>query len=709
MRKLVDSIEKLQWVVNTYVGQPFSFDIETAGLDYREHDMIGLALYFGEDAFYIVLSHTVPEDHAYPRCTFIPSQHFCQTIQPLFNQDVLMIAHNSKFELGFFDHYGISLTGRLADTLLMAQLLDENRENNLKSLAANLLNMEYAKYQTLVEYPGFGKHEILGVPLIRAANYAMKDVEATWKLYQLFAPQLASDHFRGKTLLDVHNDLWVPLTIVLQKMEKRGIAMNMDAVFAAKEKYTAVAKEHEEKVVRAGLQMIADKYRPHKGEPYEIPNIYLKPASDEELEEAYTDDDDQTWVEKGGVKLPVVTYNMIGKTKAYRPRIPVFNTGSPLQLSELVFEYSGVNLPSSIRLKTRKDGVYSADHDNLETLLFYADGDTPEYLQDVLAWRKAEKFVGTYLNRFISDCDPDDHYALHGQFHIAASEAGSGGTATGRLSSSQPNMQNMAARGEIGKETRSMFVARPGYKLLVADLAQAEIRVLAHYSQDEALLQAFKQGQDLHSLTAAMLADQTYEQFLERLEGGDPTAKDERHLGKTVNFSCQYKIGAKKLQRFILVNNKRFFTIEETQSIIDRYDSGYIGATRFKEDVCRFVRANGYVRTISGRRRRLPEAFSSDKWKRMRAERQGINSIIQGSVGDIMGEAMILIQPELEKIDGTLLLQVHDELVSEVPTAFAERGKALIEELMVRDANKILRCQLEAECGIGDNWYEAKA
>ena len=703
LREIIYNQRQLHWVVNKFAGQPFAFDIETTGLNNRFDQIVGLALTFESgDSFYIPFFHTVIEDDEQKQKVFFTLEEVRRFLAPLFAQDVLMVAHNSKFELGFFRRNNVKIQGRVTDTLLMAQLDNENRQNDLKSLAASILGMEYAKYQTLGEYAGFGKHDILGVPLEKAADYAMNDTEATYKLYQHFAPVLAANSFRGKTLLDVHNDLWMPLTSVLEKMESRGIAMDMEGVIEFKEEQIEIAKHHEERVTQAGLKMVASR------DPSSLPAYYLKIATDDDLIDAYENTDGNLVVDRGELQLPIVTHEMVGKTKTFKPRIPVFNTGSPKQLSELVFDYSNVTIPERIPLKRTKEGLYSADHDNLETLLFYSDGNTPDYLEDVLAWRKAEKTITTYLNRFIADCDPNDHYALHGQFHIAASESGRGGTATGRLSSSNPNMQNMTARGELGKRMRSLFVARPEHKLLVADLAQAELRVLAHYSKDKALLQAFAQEQDLHVLTGAGCAQVAYDELLERYEAGDPWAKQMRQVGKTANFALQYGMGPPKFQRYLLINNKYEISVEEARRIIDAYNETYAGATKWKADVAYFIAQNGYVRTISGRMRRLIEAFSPDKWKRMRAERQGVNAIIQGSVGDLMGMAMIRIQPELEKLGGSLLLQVHDELVSEVPMWYAEQAKLIIEKLMIEDANMLITCPMKSDCGIGDNWHEAK-
>jgi DNA polymerase-1 len=726
MRKLITDIEEVHHLLPSWLNRDFAFDVETSGLSYTRDKLLGIALYFDRDctldlegnlqcgeAYYISIAHTMERfDGSLYHADFISRKKLSQYLNILFKQDVLMIAHNAKFDMHFLDRVGVKVRGLLADTLLAAHLLDENRQNDLKSLAANVLDMPYAKYDQLTKYAGFGPKEILGVPLPDVADYAMNDVEATWKLYGVFSEQLAkkeSKNLQGThNLQDVYYDLWMPLLPVLQEMEATGIALDIDLVREIREEQAAIAEENRKKFLQAVTQTIVDHYGT------DIPAVYLKPATIEHLENKVEGDDGRYYVEQDGVYLPIITHDMIGKTKAYKARILTINTRSSTQMHDIVYNLGGIELPDDVELTETELGVLKADKDNLETIAFYMKEDTPEFIRYLLDFRKADKFVGTYLFPFEENGDPDDHYALHSSLNQT-------GTKTGRISSSGPNLLNIPSRGSIGEKARKMFVARPGKKLIVADYAQAELRMLAHYSLDPALLQAFAENRDLHILTGAGFARISYEELYEKYHNGDEWASEMRRVGKTGNFALTYGMGAAKFQRYLIVHNGYEISLEQAREWIQGYNDTYKVATEWKNGkidprtrkvlkpgVKQFILKNGYVISHAGRFRHLPEVWSDDKKKVSYAIRQGINYIIQGSVGDIMAEAMIHIQPALKGLGGSLLLQIYDELVAEVPEDKAEIAKEIMETMLVQYCNSKLRCPQSAEAHIGDNWSDAK-
>jgi DNA polymerase I-like protein with 3'-5' exonuclease and polymerase domains len=703
-RTIVTSLQQLNLLIPSWEGKRFAFDVETSGLDPKRDRLLGLALYFEDgQAFYIVMEHTILDETGVRLQQFIERKMVAYLCGSIFSQDVLMVAHNSKFDMHFLANNKLHVMGRLFDTLLAAQLLDENRKNGLKDLSESLLGFAYDKYQTMSSYEGYTKQEILGVPLENVAEYAMNDVEATWKLYEIFSKELAN-HAMEKVFLEV----WLPLLPVLQAMESRGIALNMDLVKEIHAEQTIVRDELERKVRLAGMGYLLRQY-----ELKDIPEIFRKDAATEaELLDSYENKDGVRVILRDGIEHPIITHDMIGKTRTFKPRVVDFKTSSSLQMQMLVFEWSGVNIPDKIPLTTNTRG-YKADKDNIETLLFYVDSETPPFLQDVLDWRKAEKFIGTYLDRFIADADPNDEWSIRTNFNQAVGERGKGGTATGRLSSDNPNLQNIPSRGPIGKKARNMFVARKGYKLIVADYSQMELRLLAHYSEDPVLLQAFAEGKDLHILTATAPARARYEEILDALNGADEEraawAKEMRSIGKTMNFALNYGMGPKKFQRFLLVMNKYEITIEEADEWIQRYNATYQVTTDWKKSVADEVGRNGYIKTIYGRRRRLPDYNNPTRWIRERAKRQGVNAKIQGGCGDIIERAMLAVQPMLVSLGGSLLLQVHDELVGEVPEKWAEIGARHMEQLMVDFINPYLNVPMEASAHIGNSWGEAKA
>lgn len=268
--------------------------------------------------------------------------------------------------------------------------------------------------------------------------------------------------------------------------------------------------------------------------------------------------------------------------------------------------------------------------------------------------------------------------------------------------------QNIPSRGEVGVKARSMFVASEGMDLIVADLGQAELRMLAHYSQDEALMLAFEEGRDLHIVTGAAFGRKTYEELKEGVDAGEQWAKDLRSLGKTGNFALTYGMGPTKFQRYLLVNNKYEVTVQQAAEWIDSYNQMYEGATEWKRRVINFVRRHGYVQTYKKRKRRLVGAMSGNQMIRGRAERQAVNAVIQGSVGDVMSESMPYVQSAIVPLGGHLLLQVHDELVAEAPKETSSLCARLMEELMVGLCNPHLRVPQVAQAHIAHSWGEAK-
>lgn len=699
-RQIITTDDELLDLLPTWRGHSFAFDTETTGLDVRKDRLLGLALYFDDGrAYYIVLEHNVEEDGQVHLKTFIDRAIMAYHAFSLFSQqDVIMVAHNSKFDLHFLHRLGIYVEGKLFDTLLAAQLLDETRKNGLKELA-HLVGMQYDKYATLVKYEGYSKDEILGAALPDVAEYAMNDVEATWKLYDKFRYELAEEG-----LEPVFVNIWMPLVITLQQMEAKGIALDLDAVHELKKEYEELRSQAEEKINSRGLSILLERYA-----IADIPDRYLRMAREEELEYAFTDSKGRHVTRVGTASVPVITYEDRGKSKTWRPRVPEFSVGSNDDIHDLLFEWSGIEVDPDWRLQTNTKG-YKVDKDNIEMLSYFLQDDKPDYLDDILTYRKTEKFIGTYLENFIKLADPDDYNSVTTSFNQSTTERGkSGGTRTGRLSSSDPiNLQNIPAHGEVGQRARNCFIARPGHKLVVADYSAMEMVLWAHFSKDPLLIESISSGLDMHAMTAAGQHNIPYDEFMERYHNGDQEVKEWRAIGKTSNFGALYGIGAKKFQRFLLVKNGVLVPLDESQRLLTAIDETYPEGYAWKQQVWRFVGKHGYVLTMARRKRRLPQAIDGLFWQKREAERQAVNTCIQGSCGDIICEAMPPIQKMLQGLGGTLLLQVHDELVAEVPEQNAELAAELMPRMMVGFVNPRLRCKLSAEVGIGNTWAEAK-
>ncbi|GIX31684.1 MAG: DNA polymerase I [Porticoccaceae bacterium] len=350
-----------------------------------------------------------------------------------------------------------------------------------------------------------------------------------------------------------------------------------------------------------------------------------------------------------------------------------FNLASPKQLAEVLFTEQ--KLPV---VKKTPTGAPSTDEEVLAELAL--DYSLPRV---VLEYRSLAKLKSTYLDKL-----PRMVNRRTGRIHTSFNQTG---TATGRLSSSDPNLQNIPVRTPEGRRIRQAFVAPPGCRILAADYSQIELRIMAHLSGDQGLIAAFRKGLDIHRATAA-------EVFATELERVTP---EQRRAAKTINFGLIYGMSAFGLARQLGVGRR------EAQDYIDRYFERYPGVARFMEEIRQRAREQGYVETLFGRRLYLPDIRSSNSARRQAAERAAINAPMQGTAADIIKKAMIAIDARLREREWPvrMILQVHDELVFEVEEAAVEWVSPEIRRLMEEAA--LLEVPLVVEVGIGANWDEA--
>jgi DNA polymerase I len=350
-----------------------------------------------------------------------------------------------------------------------------------------------------------------------------------------------------------------------------------------------------------------------------------------------------------------------------------FNLGSPKQLGEILFGKLGY-----APVKKTATGAASTDEEVLEKLA--EDYPLPRVL---LEWRSLSKLKSTYCDKLPKMVDLET-----GRVHTTFSQAVA---VTGRLASSDPNLQNIPVRTAEGRRIRQAFVAPAGYKLVSADYSQIELRIMAHLSQDAGLVKAFQAGEDVHKATAS-------EVFGVPL---DQVSAEQRRYAKVINFGLIYGMSAFGLARNLDIDRG------VAKNYIDQYFSKYPGVARYMEDIRQAAKAQGYVETVFGRRLWLPEINSPNGPSRQAAERAAINAPMQGTAADLIKLAMIEVQHSLEKekLRSRLVLQVHDELVLEVPQTEVETIRSLLHEKMVRVAS--LRVPLLVEVGVGDNWDEA--
>ncbi|MCB0794415.1 MAG: DNA polymerase I, partial [Flavobacteriales bacterium] len=353
-----------------------------------------------------------------------------------------------------------------------------------------------------------------------------------------------------------------------------------------------------------------------------------------------------------------------------------FNIDSPKQLGDVLFETLKIG---GDRPKRTRTGQYRTNEEVLSTLL-----DAHPVVPLILEYRGLRKLKNTYVDTLPRMVDP-----ATGRVHTNYRQAVA---ATGRLSSEDPNLQNIPIRTEKGREIRKAFIPRDGkYGLLSADYSQIELRVIAHMSGDHNMQEAFRRGLDIHAATAARVFDVDI----------DRVDREQRSRAKAVNFGIAYGQGAFGLSQNLGIPRG------EAQQIIDDYFAQFPGVRRYMDTQIEFCRKNGFVQTLLHRRRYLPEINSANATVRSAAERVAINAPMQGTAADIIKLAMVRIHEALrrEGCSSKLLLQVHDELVFDVQLDEADHVKALVKELMENALS--LDVPLVVDMEMGKNWLEA--
>jgi DNA polymerase-1 len=349
-----------------------------------------------------------------------------------------------------------------------------------------------------------------------------------------------------------------------------------------------------------------------------------------------------------------------------------FNIRSSQQLAQVLYDQLGLPAP-----RKTAGGARSTAVEALEAIRH-----AHPVVEMVLEFRMLEKLRSTYLVPLPAAADATDR--IHTTFNHLA-------TATGRLSSSDPNLQNIPIRGPLGAPVRACFVAPPGKTLIAADYSQIELRVLAHLSADPALTAAFAQGEDIHTRTASLLFDLPPE----------AVGKEERRRAKTINFGLLYGMGPAKLARELGITQK------EAKAFIARYFEKLGGVREFYSMVEESARRQGYVLTLAGRRRLLPGMTSANPAVLQAARRMAVNTVVQGSAADIIKMAMLQVEEDatVRQLGGALLLQVHDELVLEAPTATAQAVGERVAAIMTSVVS--LQVPLAVDFGIGPDWAAA--
>lgn len=536
----------------------FAFDTETDSLNTYEANLVGLSFCAKEGrAFYIPLQH---------RYLGVPQQlelgFVLDKLKPLFaDSKKVKVAHNFKFDEKVLSKYAIEINGKVDDTMIMAYVLKSSGKHDMDSLSKEHLGIEPIAYTAIA---GTGKQQqtLDQVDIEIVAKYAAEDADITFRLFNHFKALLEQD----KVLFKLYCELEMPLTIILNQMEKTGVKIDATKLIQQSASLETSIKELESKC-----------------------------------------------------------YNLAGQE---------FNLSSPVQLREILFEKLG--LPPV--KKTAKGQVSTSE----EVLVQLAED--YEIAALIMKYRHLSKLKNTYTDKLPKMLD------ANGRVHTSYNQTG---TVTGRLSSSDPNLQNIPIKSPEGRKIREAFIAEDGYCIVAADYSQIELRIMAHLSKDKNLLKVFNQNLDIHSATAAEVLGISI----------DEVSSEQRRKAKAINFGLIYGMSAFGLARQLEIPRA------EAQEYIDIYFNRYPSVKEYMTTAKEFAKQNGYVETILGRRLYLPEINSKNVMQRNAAERAAINAPMQGTAADIIKKAMINVNMMISQEYNSeikMVMQVHDELVFEV-------------------------------------------
>jgi DNA polymerase-1 len=571
----------------------FALDLETTSLDPKEAQVVGLAFSFAPHSGYYV---PVPADAA-------EAGRVLEEFRPVLEDEKIeKVGHNLKFDLSVLRWHGLTVGGKLFDTMVAHSLVEPDMRHGLGYLSEVYLNYCPIPIEKLI---GDGKAtptNMADVPLEKISEYAAEDADVALQLRGSLEPLL-----KQKGQERVFYEIESPLIPVLVEMEVEGIKIDAATLADFAAQLSKQIAEQEAMICR-----------------------------------------------------------MAGTT---------FNLNSPRQLGQILFDVMKI----CEKPKKTKTGQYVTDEQTLATL-------APEHeiVQRLLEYRTASKLKSTY-----ADALPAAIWPKTGRVHTTFNQVA---TATGRLNSQNPNLQNIPIRSERGQEIRKAFVPRDNkYKLLSADYSQIELRIIAALTGEPALLEAFRSGQDIHTATAA------------RIYGVLPglVTPEMRRKAKMVNFGIAYGISAFGLSQRLGIPRK------EGAEIIANYFKQFPGIRKYMDDTIAFARERGYVETVTGRRRYLRDIRSANNTVRGGAERNAINAPIQGTAADMIKLAMVNIHNELDrrKLKTRMLLQVHDELVFDLYTPEEAEVRAIVAEKMKSAIP--LEVTMAVETGVGNNWLEA--
>ena len=623
-------------------ARQLSFDCETTSTDPMRAELVGVSLAKDEKAA-VYLPTPLPDGT--PRDAALDAVR-----QRLEDASLPKVGHNLKYDLEVLARHGVTVRGEIFDTMVAHYLLDPEASHKLDDVSSFHLNY---RPQPITDLIGTGKGAITmdEVPVEDVGPYACEDADVALRLVPVLTEALRQvDDGEGR-LLQIAEEIEFPLVGVLAAMEMAGVKVDEGVLAEIREGLDAQIAELEGRIYEiAGREFTI-------GSPKQIGEVLFNDPPDEEATAAY-----QTWLQ-----------DMADKEAGETP-----DGEKPKTKKQLKDEAPTFGLGLAPLGKTRT-GQPKTDESVLTELA--QEHDLPALILD---WRKVSKLKSTYVDKLPELVHPDTG-RVHTDFNQTV-------TATGRLSSSNPNLQNIPIRTDLGKEIRKAFVAEPGHVLMAADYAQIELRIIAHMSGDAGLVEAFAEGRDIHTAAAARVFSVDY----------DSVTRGQRDRVKQVNYGIPYGISAFGLAQRLRIANK------EAQSLIDQYQESYPRVIEFLEGLKEEARDRGYVETLLGRRRYVPQITSRNPNDRAYAERIAVNMPIQGTQADMIKIAMIAIHRGLADVSAgaRMILQVHDELVFEVPEADVDAVREFVREQM-KAALPLGDVPVVVDVGVADNWLDA--
>lgn len=591
--KLVDTEEDMRRLCDFFMTKSFlSLDTETTSTNTIDAELVGLSFSVEEnEAFYV----PVPADRQ-------QAQNIVNIFKSVYESpSILKIGQNIKYDMEVLMNYGVTLGGKMFDTMIAHYLLQPELRHNMDYMAEVYLKYKTIHIDELIGPKGKGQKSMRDLDPKEVYEYAAEDADVTLKLKNILEPKL-----KEAGVWQLFTEVEMPLVQVLADMEVGGVRIDTGAL-----KETSA--------------MLTERMNAIEKEIYQL-------AGEE------------------------------------------FNIASPKQVGEILFgKMKIVEKP-----KKTKTGQYVTSEEVLQQLK-----GKNEIVGKILEHRGLKKLLGTYVDALPKLINPRTGH-IHTSFNQTV-------TATGRLSSSDPNLQNIPVRGEDGKEIRKAFVPEEGCLFFSADYSQIELRVMAHLSGDENMQEAFREGYDIHAATAAKIYHETI----------DSVTRDQRTKAKRANFGIIYGITV-----FGLAERLDISRTEATQ-LIDGYFATFPKVAEYMEQAKETARKLGYAETLLHRRRYLPDITSHNATVRGFAERNAINAPIQGTAADIIKIAMVRIHRRFrdEHLRSKMILQVHDELNFSVYPDEKETVERIVLEEM--QAAYPLSVPLVADCGWGQNWLEA--